>query len=168
MKKLIVSVKEVKKYIYCVLIPLLVGYLSNILAQAINGVDIMTYYNELIKPGFAPKGIVFPIVWVMLYILMGTSSYIILSQKKNSLKIKDAMFYFGAQLGLNFLWVILFFGFQLRLTALVDLILLFIFVLIMAYKFYKMKPMSAYLNIPYILWLIYILILNYFIWFINK
>lgn len=165
---MIISVKEVKKYIYCVLIPLLVGYLSSTLARAISGVDTRTFYHELIKPGFAPSGIVFPIVWTILYILMGTSSYIILSQKKNESKIKDAMFYYWAQLGLNFLWSILFFGFQLRLTALVDLVLLFIFVLIMVYKFYKIKPISAYLNIPYIVWLIYAIILNYFVWFINK
>lgn len=165
---MIISVKEVKKYIYCVLIPLLVGYLSNILSQAISGVDTSTYYHELIKPGFAPPGIVFPIVWTILYILMGTSSYIILSQKKNNSKTKDAMFYYWAQLGLNFLWSILFFGFQLRLTALIDLILLLVFVVIMVYKFYQIKPISAYLNIPYIIWLIYAGILNYFIWFINK
>lgn len=165
---MIISVKEVKKYIYCVLIPLLIGYLSNVLAQAISGVDTTTYYHELIKPGFAPPGIVFPIVWTILYILMGTSSYIILSQKKSEAKIKDAMFYYWAQLGLNFLWSILFFGFQLRLTALVDLILLFVFVVVMVYKFYKINKIAAYLNIPYILWIVYALILNYYIWFINK
>ena len=165
---MIISVKEVKKYICCVSIPILVGYLSAILAKTISGIDITTYYNELIKPGFAPQGILFPIVWTILYILMGTSSYIILSQKKNESKIKDSMFYYWFQLGLNFLWLILFFGFQLRLTALVDLILLFIFVVVMTYKFYNINPVVAYLNIPYILWLIYAIVLNYFVWFINK
>lgn len=165
---MIISVKEVKKYICCVLIPLLVGYLSSILAQAISGIDTKTYYHELVKPGFAPPSIIFPIVWTILYILMGTSAYIILSQKKNQSKIKDAMFYYWVQLGLNFLWPILFFGFQLRLTSLINLILILVFVVIMVYKFYKIKPLAAYLNIPYILWLIYAMILNYFIWFINK
>lgn len=165
---MIISVKEIKKYIYCVLIPLLVGYLSSILAQAINGIDTMTYYQNLIKPGFAPPAIVFPIVWIVIYILMGTSSYIILSQNKKETKSKDAMFYYWMQLGLNFLWSIFFFGFQLRLTALVDLILLFVFVIIMIYKFYKIDKIAAYLNIPYIVWLFYAMILNYFIWFINK
>lgn len=165
---MIISVKEIKKYIYCVLIPLLVGYLSSILAQAINGIDTMTYYQNLIKPGFAPPSLVFPIVWIVIYILMGTSSYIILSQNKKETKIKDAMFYYWMQLGLNFLWSIFFFGFQLRLTALVDLILLFVFVIIMIYKFYKIDKIASYLNIPYIIWLFYAMILNYFIWFINK
>ena len=165
---MIISVKEIKKYIFSVLIPLLTGYLSNILAKIISGVDTTTYYHELIKPGFAPSGIIFPIVWTILFILMGTSSYIILSQRKNELKTKDAMFYYWLQLALNFLWSILFFGLQLRLTALIDLILLLVFLVIMVYKFYKIKPIAAYLNIPYILWLIYAGVLNYFVWLINK
>ena len=140
---MIISVKEVKKYIYCVLIPLLVGFLSSILSKTICGIDMSTYYHELIKPGFAPPGIIFPIVWTILYI-------------------------YWLQLGLNFLWSILFFGFQLRLTALIDLVLLFVFLVIMVYKFYKVKPIAAYLNIAYILWTIYAFILNYFIWLINK
>ena len=165
---MIISVKEIKKYIFSVLIPLLIGYLSNILAKIISGVDTTTYYHELIKPGFAPPGIIFTIVWTILFILMGTSSYIILSQRKNELKTKDAMFYYWLQLALNFLWSILFFGLQLRLTALIDLILLLVFLVIMVYKFYKIKPIAAYLNIPYILWLIYAGVLNYFVWLINK
>lgn len=165
---MIISVKEVKKYIYCILVPLLVGVLSSMLSKVISGMDMSSYYNELIKPAFAPPGIIFPIVWTILYILMGTSSYIILSQKKHEYKIKDAMFYYWLQLALNFFWSILFFGFQLRLTALIDLVLLLITVLVMVYKFYKIKPIASYLNIPYIFWLIYALILNYYAWFINK
>lgn len=165
---MIISVKEVKKFIYCVLIPLLIGYLSSLISEVISGVDVITYYHELIKPGFAPPGIVFPIAWTILYILMGTSSYIILSHKKNEMKVKDVMFYYWMQLALNFVWSILFFGFQLRLTSLVDIALLIVFVTVMIYKFYKIRPLAAYINIPYIIWLIYAFILNYFIWFINK
>ena len=165
---MIISVKEVKKFIYCVSAPLLIGYLSNILSKLICGVDMITYYHALIKPGFAPLGIIFPVVWTILFTLMGISSYIIMLHKKNKIKVKDAIFYYWLQLGLNFLWSILFFGFELRLTALADLALLIIFVIVMIYKFYKIRPSAAYLNIPYIIFLIYAFILNYFIWFINK
>lgn len=165
---MIISVKEVKKFIYCVLIPLLIGYLSSLISKMICGGDMITYYHELIKPGFAPPGILFPIVWTIIYILMGTASYIIMSHKKDEMKVKDAMFYYWLQLALNFIWSILFFGFQLRLTALVDIALLIIFVVIMIYNFYKIRPLAAYINIPYIMWLIYAFILNYFIWFINR
>ncbi len=165
---MIISVKEVKRFVYCVLIPLLIGYLSNLVSKVICGVDMVTYYHELIKPGFAPPGIVFPIAWTILYILMGTSSYIIISHNKNEIKVKDAMFYYWLQLALNFIWPILFFAFQLRLTALVDIALLIILVSVMIYKLHKIKPSAGFINIPYIIWLIYAFILNYFIWFINK
>ena len=165
---MIISVKEVKKYICCVLAPILIGILSSMLSKVICGVGMATYYHELIKPGFAPLGIIFPIVWTVLYILMGTSSYIILSQKKSECKVKDAMFYYWFQMGLNFLWSILFFGFQLRLTALIDLMLLLIFVLAMIYKFYKVDQRASLINIPYLLWIFFVIFLSYFIWILNK
>ena len=165
---MIISVKEVKKYICCVLAPILIGILSSMLSKVICGVGMATYYHELIKPGFAPLGIIFPIVWTVLYILMGTSSYIILSQKKSECKVKDAMFYYWFQMGLNFLWSILFFGFQLRLTALIDLMLLLIFVLAMIYKFYKVDQIASLINIPYLLWIFFVIFLSYFIWILNK
>ena len=78
------------------------------------------------------------------------------------------MFYYKLQLVLVFLWSILFFGFNLRLTALIDLIILLIIVIVMILKFYKINKTAAYLNIPYLAWLIYAFFLNYFIWMINK
>lgn len=165
---MIISIKELKKFACCVLIPLLVGYLSTLLSKFISGTDVSTYYHELIKPGFAPPSEVFPIVWTVLYILMGISCYLILSHKKDELKVKDAMFYYWLQLGLNFIWSILFFGFQLELTALINLLLLIVVVAIMIYKFYKIRPIAAYLNTPYLIWLVYAFILNYFVWFMNK
>lgn len=165
---MIISVKEIKKFVCSILIPLLLGYLSNTIAQLLNGLDIGTYYQSLIKPSFAPPGIIFPIVWSILFILMGTSSYIMMSHNREQIKVRDAMFYYWIQLGLNFIWTILFFGLNLRLTALIDLILLIVIVSVMVYKFYKIEPKAAYLNIPYLIWLFYALVLNYFIWFMNK
>ena len=99
---------------------------------------------------------------------MGISAYKILKKGSDLSKVKDAMFYYWLQLGLNFVWSILFFGVGLRFTALVDLILLIIVVIIMVYKFYKLDKKAAYLNIPYIIWLLYAAVLNYFVWMINR
>ncbi|MGL5331170.1 MAG: tryptophan-rich sensory protein, partial [Peptostreptococcaceae bacterium] len=83
-------------------------------------------------------------------------------------KIKDAMFYYWLQLFLNFTWSILFFGLDLRFTSMVVIGILIIIVSIMIYKFHKIDKFAAYLNIPYLLWLFYALLLNYFIWTINR
>ena len=165
---MIISIKEVRNFIISILIPLIIGYLSNFLSNLLSGLSTSTYYSQLIKPSFAPPGILFPIVWTILYVLMGISSYKILKKGHELSKVKDAMFYYWLQLALNFLWSILFFGLDLRFTALIDLVLLIIVVSIMMYKFYKIDKKAMYLNIPYLVWLFYALFLNYFVWIINR
>ena len=165
---MIISIKEVRNFIISILIPLIIGYLSNVLSRLLSGISTSTYYSQLIKPSFAPPSFIFPIVWTILFILMGISAYIINKKGNELAKVKDAMFYYKLQLVLVFLWSILFFGFGLRLTALIDLIILLITVIVMILKFYKINKAAAYLNIPYLAWLIYAFFLNYFIWIINK
>ncbi|WP_195937821.1 TspO/MBR family protein [Romboutsia sp. 1001713B170131_170501_G6] len=165
---MIISVKEVINFFISVLIPLVVGYASSMISQIIAGTNTAANYASLIKPNFAPPSFIFPIVWTILYILMGISAYLILKKGYESTKVKDAMFYYWLQLGLNFLWSILFFGFDLRLTALIVLVIILLIVIVMAYKFFKINKKATYINIPYILWLMYALYLNYFIWVINK
>ena len=158
---MIISVKEIRNFLINIFIPLIIGYLSSILTMIISGTDISTYYLQLTKPSFAPPAFIFPIVWTILYILMGISSYLILRKGYNLPKVRDAIFYYGLQLVLNFIWSILFFGFGLRFTALIDII-------IMISKFSKIDKRSGYINLIYLMWLVYAGFLNYFIWFINK
>ncbi len=165
---MIISIKEIRNFFISILIPLLVGYCSSAIADLLSGLDVSTYYSQLIKPGFAPPGYIFPIVWIILYTLMGISSYIVMKKGYDLYKVKDAMFFYWLQLILNFMWSILFFGLDLRFTSLVVIIILLVVVLIMIYKFYKINKVSAYINIPYILWIIYASFLSYFIWIINR
>ena len=165
---MIISIKEIRNFLISILIPILVGYCSSTISNLIAGIDVSTYYSQLIKPGFSPPSFIFPIVWVILYTLMGVSSYKIMKKGYELYKVRDAMFYYWLQLFLNFIWSILFFGLDLRFTALVVIIILIIIVSIMVYKFSKLNKFSAYINTPYIVWLLYALFLNYFIWVINK
>lgn len=165
---MIISLKEIKKFFISVLIPLVAGYASSFIASLLAGGSMSEYYSQLIKPSFAPPSFIFPIVWTILYVLMGISAYIIMKKGYKSPKVKDAMFYYWLQLGINFIWSILFFGLDLRFTALVTLAILLIVVIIMVIKFAKLDKKAAYLNIPYIIWLLYALALNYFIWMINR
>ena len=164
---MIISIKEIKNFIISILIPLLVGYASSFLSQIISKVDTSTYYSQLIKPSFAPPSYVFPIAWSIIFILMGISYYII-NKNNDKQKVKDALFYYYLQLALNFVWSILFFGLDLRFTSMVDIILLLGVVTIMMLKFYKIDKRALYLNILYVLWLLYAGVLNYFIWIINR
>lgn len=126
----------------------------------------MEIYKYLDKPSLSPPAIVFPIVWTILYILMGVSSYLI--YESNSEKKDNALIIYGIQLVLNFFWTIIFFLLNLRLLAFIWIIILLIFVVLMIVSFYKINKKAAYLQIPYLLWVIFATYLNYMLYILNK
>lgn len=144
-----------------IFIPLAVGGLSAFLTK-----DAMSSYGQIIKPDFAPPSFIFPIIWTILYILMGISSYIIWSSD-NEMK-QTALDWYAIQLLFNFIWSIIFFNFQNYLLSFIWLIVLIICICIMIIKFYKISPISAYLQIPYLLWCLIAAYLNLSIYFLNK
>jgi translocator protein len=111
------------------------------------------------KP-FNIPGIIFPIVWTILYLLMSISYYLV-SNNKHTLGI------YLAQLIVNSLWTLIFFGLRLRLLAFIWLILLIVLVTIMVIKYYKIRPLSTYLLIPYYAWLLFAAYLNLSIYLLN-
>ena len=147
-----------KKIIIFILIPLLVGFIGNILGNSNMGFDSIN------KPVFTPPGIVFPIVWTILYILMGISSYIVYKYDKNN---SNALTIYGIQLFFNMTWTLFFFNFKLYLFSFIWLIILLVLVIVMTYKFYKINKVSGLIQIPYILWLIFASILNYGVFLLN-
>ena len=140
---------------------LAVGGLSGFLVR-----DDFSRYQVLRLPAFAPPGWVFPVVWTILYILMGISAYII-SRSKNNMR-EPALFLYVVQLVVNFLWSPLFFGAGWYLFAFFWLLFLIYLVAAMVYDFYKIKPPAAYLQIPYLLWLVFAAYLNLGVWMLNR
>lgn len=127
----------------------------------------MSSFKSLKKPFFAPPPIVFPIVWTILYILMGVSSYLICCNKTDKKFKKRACFIYLAQLLFNSLWSLFFFRFGWCLFSFFWILFLIVLVIIMIIKFYKLKPLAAYLQIPYIIWLLIAAILNFSIYYLN-
>ena len=144
---------KILRTIFYLFFPLMVGFLSSILSG-----DINAFYDTLTKPTFAPPGFIFGIVWPILYILMGIAYYLI--KKKNSFKEKDASFWYYTQLFFNFFWSIIFFRFESLWFSFVWLLLLFISIIVTFIKFKEVNKTSAYLLIPYILWVIFAGYLN--------
>ncbi len=153
--------KKLISFIICIFIPLAVGSLSAFLTK-----DAMSNYGQIIKPDFAPPPMIFPIIWTILYVLMGISSYIIYSSD-SSMK-QSALNWYAIQLLFNFIWSIIFFNLQNYLFAFIWLIALIVCICIMMIKFYKINPVAAYLQIPYMLWCIFAAYLNYSIYLLNK
>lgn len=121
----------------------------------------MDTFKELEKPINVP-GILFPIVWSILYLLMSISLYIVIDKNRNSLII------YSIQLIINSLWTLIFFGFGAYLLAFIWIILLLIAIVIMIAKFYNIDKKAAYLNIPYLLWVLFAAYLNLGIYLLNK
>lgn len=117
-------------------------------------------YEELSLPPFAPPGIVFPIVWTVLYALMGVSSYLIGRRKGDEEKEQQAQSVYIIQLFVNFLWSIVFFGFMSSGLSVLVILVLLALVGLMVYRFYKVEQKAAYLNIPYFLWVLFATYLN--------
>lgn len=153
------KIRNKSVFIISILIPLAVGPISALISGN------MSSYTALNKPAFSPPGYIFPIVWTILYILMGISSYIVYSS--NSPNKAKALLIYGIQLFFNFCWSILFFGFNLYLLAFIWLIALIFIIIIMIREFYAVTPLAAYLQIPYLIWCIFAAYLNLFLFIMN-
>lgn len=150
--------KNIEALIIAILLPLAVGAVSSLFSGTMMNMN----FNQ---PSFAPPPSVFPIVWTILYILMGISSYLI--YVSDSLLKTTALRVYGIQLFFNFFWSILFFRFSLYGIAFLWLLALIGLIIIMIYLFSKIKPVAAYLQIPYLLWCLFAAYLNYAVYTLN-
>lgn len=143
--------------IISIIIPLLVGFIGNLLGNPSMGFELIK------KPSFMPPKVLFPIVWTILYIIMGISSYIIYQKgnKNNALQV------YILQLIFNMLWTYFFFNIKAYLFSFIWIIILIVLVIIMIIKFVKINKTAGYLQIPYLLWLAFASILNFSIFLLN-
>lgn len=146
-----------------VLIPLAVGGLAGVLTM-----NSMSVYENLIQPPLAPAPWVFPVVWTVLYILMGVASWLVSRSDEPQSAKKDAWKAYAVQLAVNFVWPILFFKLESYFTAFLWLILLTILILVTAVRFARIDRRAAWLLAPYLLWALFAGYLNLFIWLLNK
>lgn len=151
---------KLKELIICIALPVSVGLLSALITRS----GIEDFNSEVIKPSFSPPAFLFPIVWTVLYILMGISSYLVIVSDKEK---TAAVLFYGLQLILNFYWSIIFFNLKAYQFAFIWLIVLLVSIIITAYLFYKISRPAAYLLIPYILWVTFAGYLNYSIYLLN-
>lgn len=126
----------------------------------------MSAYEAVDKPSLTPPPIVFPIVWTILYALMGIGAARIWLSDESGERARGLRLY-GVQLFMNFLWSIFFFNFQAYGFSFLWLLLLLAAIVFMTYSFYRTDKTAAYLQIPYILWVSFAAYLNYMVWTLN-
>ena len=127
--------------------------LVGVLSAVVSGGNFRSFYSSLNQPPFAPPAWLFPIAWGILYALMGISAFLI-DESGHDLKQKALVIYW-VQLFINFLWSPVFFGLKSLTGAVIVIVLLLMAVSVMILTFWKIRKSSAYLNIPYILWVAY-------------
>ena len=152
-----------KKLVISLLISIGVGFLSGYLTKG-----SMKIFESLTKPYLSPPGILFPIVWSVLFTLMGVSAYLIWTSVAPKSQKKQALTVFGVQLAVNFFWSIIFFNLGAYLFAFIWLLLLWVLIIAMIYLFGKISRTAARLQIPYLLWVSFAGYLNLSIYLLNK
>jgi translocator protein len=155
-------IANIIKLVISLAIPLAVGAI----AGAFTADAIPEWYTSLNKPSFNPPNWIFAPVWTTLYILMGISFFMVWKQPPGSVR-NMAIVSFWVQLFLNFGWSFLFFYFKVIGVALAEIILLWGSILFMMNRFYRINPLTAYLNIPYLLWVSFATLLNAAYYFLN-
>lgn len=151
-----------KKLLLCLGIPLAVGGLSALIS---GGMDT---YKTVNQPPLAPPGWVFPVVWSILYLLMGYASYRVLTSGADREQIKRALTLYGIQLFLNFLWSPVFFGLEWRLIAFFILVAMWVFIYLTMRAFSQIDEKAGDLLLPYILWVTFAGYLNLGVYFLNR
>lgn len=151
-----------KKLLISLAIPLAVGGLAALLTGGGMG-----EYSQFVQPPLSPPGWVFPVVWTILYLLMGYASYRVLTSSAEPAEIRKALTRYGAQLLLNFLWPLIFFGLNWYWAALAVLVALWLLVFATIRSFSKIDEKAGDLLLPYILWLTFAAYLNFGVALLN-
>ena len=138
------------------------GFLGSFFTR--NSID--SWYKLINKPFFNPPNWIFSPVWTILFIMIGVSFYLVWEKDFGKNK-KQTLIVYGMQIGLNFLWSILFFGLRNPLLGLIEIIILWCTILFNILIFHKINKTAGYLLIPYILWVSFATILNLAIFILN-
>jgi tryptophan-rich sensory protein len=160
----IMTFSDPKKLMISIFICLFAGFVGSYFTTP----AIPTWFATLQKPSFAPPNWVFFPVWTSLFIMMGISLFLIWQKGWEDKKVKTAIYIFAGQLVLNALWSFAFFGLRSPLLGLMEIIILWIAILATILSFMRVSRTSAYLLIPYILWVSFAAFVNFSIWSLNS
>lgn len=156
--------KKLKPYIVSVVIALAVGGLSALVTSG-----SMDVYSKINRPALSPPAILFPIVWTILFTLMGISAAIIWQfREKKPDDVRNSLVIYAVNLVVNFIWSLIFFNMQAYLFAFIWILLLIAVIVAMIVLFRRVSPLAAYLQIPYLLWVCFAAYLNLAIYLLNR
>jgi benzodiazapine receptor len=152
------------KLITSLLIPFIAAGIGAIFTEP----SVPTWYAGLVKPSFNPPNWLFGPVWTALYLMMGTSLFLVWKKGAGERGFRSAIIFFAIQMALNSLWSILFFGMKSPLAGFIEIVFLWIFILCTIVSFYRISRPAGILLVPYIIWVSFAAALNFFLWRLNS
>ena len=153
-------IKKFIPYIFSVALALGIGGFSAFLTK-----DSMPIYSAINRPVFSPPSWIFPVVWTVLFVLMGIASASVWCS--NGRKLDPALLFYGAQLVFNFCWSLIFFNFRAYFAAFIWLLVLLVLIGITSVKFFRINKFAGVLMVPYFAWVCFAGYLNFMIWQLN-
>jgi benzodiazapine receptor len=158
------QVSDIVSLVVAVVIPLVVGGLGGVATAS----AIPTWYQDLNKPSWNPPNWVFGPVWTLLYILMGVAAWLVWRLGWDNPQVRVALAIFGVQLLLNLFWSLIFFGLRSPGWAVLEIIILWGFILATTVQFYRLESVAGLLLVPYQLWVTFAALLNATVWQLNR
>lgn len=149
------------------IISIVICQLAGVIGSFFTMDSIPTWYAALNKPDFNPPNWIFGPVWIFLYLLMGISLFLVWRENLKNDHVKSAFVIFMVQLVLNTFWSIVFFGMQSITGGLIIILLLWLFIILTIIRFRKVSAIASMLLIPYLLWVTFAAVLNFYIYKLN-
>ena len=156
-----------KKDVLTLVISILICQCAGFVGSFFTRPSIPSWYVTLDKPAFTPPSWLFSPVWITLFLLMGISLFLIWRRGFTERKVRVALGFFGSQLIFNILWSVLFFGLRSPLAGFIDIVVLWVAIMLTILYFSKISKIAAVLLLPYLVWVSFASVLNFFIWRLN-
>ncbi len=157
-----------KKEFFRLILSIIICQLAGIIGSIFTASSVTSWYPTLVKPSFTPSGFYIGLIWIVLFFLMGISLFLIWRETPSSIEARIALNFFAAQLIVNVLWSMAFFGMRSPIRGVFVITFLWILILINIIKFWPVNRTAAILLIPYIVWVSIAAYLNYSIWRLNS
>jgi benzodiazapine receptor len=157
-----------KKEFFRLILSIIICQLAGIIGSIFTASSVTSWYPTLVKPSFTPSGFYIGLIWIVLFFLMGISLFLIWRETPSSIEARVALNFFAAQLIVNVLWSMAFFGMRSPIRGVFVIAFLWILILINIIKFWPVNRTAAILLIPYIVWVSIAAYLNYSIWRLNS
>lgn len=156
-----------KSELFHLILSIVICQMAGIIGSIITASSMASWYPALVKPSFTPPGSYIGLIWIVLFTLMGVSLFQIWRETPGNPAAKIALYFFAAQLIVNVLWNVAFFGMRSLASGFIVIIVLWILILITIVKFWPINKTAALLLIPYIVWVSVAAYLNYLLWILN-